>query len=181
MLFKKIFPKANEILCRESASLSRAKNYWAQNIVLYQDFSKDVLSNYNTNKEFTKNKWYIGDKDTNQPKYVLINISPKYFTQDNLEKLKNFVWKCSDDCKKIFFPADINLDKEYYSEIRKFVPDLEIYDWTKHKLGETISLFKMCDGGIWSRLHFLYLLQYFEKNFESISNSDKVKKMISNN
>jgi len=113
-----------------------------------------------------------------QKSNILINISPKYFNQNNIEKIKNFVWKHSSDCKKIFFPADINIDKELFTKIRKYIPDLEIYDRTKHSLKDSIELFSSCKWWIWSRLHFLYPLKIFEKNFESISDSDKVKKII---
>lgn len=109
---------------------------------------------------------------------ILINISPKYFNQNNIEKIKNFVWKYSSDCKKIFFPADINIDKELFIAVRKDIPDLEIYDWTKHSLKDSINLFANCIWWMWSRLHFLYPLKNFGKNFESISDSDKVKKVV---
>ena len=33
------------------------------------------------------------------------------------------------------------MDKIYYSQLRKHIPDLEIYDWTKHNLPDTIDLF----------------------------------------
>lgn len=77
----------------------------------------------------------------------MINISPKHFNEDNLEKIEKFVLKYPKS-KKIFFPSDVNFDKEFYPEIRKIIPDLEIYDWTKHPLSDTISLFQSCDGGV---------------------------------
>ena len=94
-----------------------------------------------------------------------------------MEKIQKFILKYPDH-KKIFFPADINFDKEFYPEIRKIIPNLEMYDWTKHLLSDTISLFASCDGGVGSRLHFLYPLKIFQKDFVSISNSDKMKKML---
>ena len=68
----------------------------------------------------------------------------KYFNKKNLENIKKFVEKHSSDCKKIFFPADINLDKVLFTNIRKIIPDLEIYDRTKHNLQDTINLFSTC-------------------------------------
>ena len=169
LLFKKILHKANEIVCRESISVERSKKYGAKNVVLFQDFSKNVLLSENSIK------W---KKESDR--YVLINISPKYFTPDNINKIKKFSDKFENKYKKIFFPADINLDKKYYSEVRKLIPDLEIYDWTRHSLSDTINLFKSCEWWIWSRLHFLYPLKIFNKNFENIANSDKIQKMINN-
>jgi tRNA nucleotidyltransferase/poly(A) polymerase len=75
-------------------------------------------------------------------------MSPKYFTPQNIDKIKKYVSSLDDNTKKIFFPADINYDKKYYSELRKIIPELELYDRTKHKLSETINLFQSCDGGI---------------------------------
>lgn len=166
-LFHKIIPWAKDIICRENISYQRAKNYWANNLTQWKDFSTDIFFSVERKDKWNKN--------------LLINISQKYFTDDNIEKIKNFVWKYSSDCQKIFFPADINLDKVFYSHMRKFIPDLEIYDWTKHNLQDTIELFQMCEWWIWSRLHFLYPLLLFGKNFENLSSSDKVQKLIYDN
>lgn len=165
ILCKTLFSHAKEIICREATSVERVKKYWIENVIKYQDFSKTVFEK----KDCAKLKW---------KKVVLINISPKYFNEKNIEKIKKFIENYYSDYKKIYFPADINFDKTYYSEIRKHIPDLQIYDWTKHKLQETIELFQDCEWWIWSRLHFLYPLKLFGKHFESLSDSDKVKKMI---
>jgi hypothetical protein len=39
-------------------------------------------------------------------------------------------------------------------------------------------LFQSCDAWIGSRLHFLYPLKLFNKDFVSISKSDKIMKML---
>ena len=164
-LFKYILPRAQKIICREKTSYERTIANWWKKAVSYEDFSKQIFELYSWEKE--KNN-------------ILINISPKYFNKKNIEKIKNFIWKHNSDCKKIFFPADINIDKEIFTKIRKTIPDLEIYDRTKHSLKDSIELFLSCKWWIWSRLHFLYPLKIFNKNFESISDSDKVMKIIKN-
>jgi len=164
-LFKYILHKAKKIICREKISYERAIANWWKNAISYEDFSKWIFASLYS-------QW--------QKNNILINISPKYFNQDNIEKIKKFVWKHSSDCKKIFFPADINIDKELFTEIRKSIPDLEIYDRTKHSLKDSVELFSSCKWWIWSRLHFLYPLKIFGKDFESISDSDKVKKIMNN-
>ena len=163
-LYKYLLPKAQKIICREVVSVSRAKKYIKNDskVLLHSDFSKDLLLDKN---------------GTKQNKTILINISPKHFNKQNLNKIKQYTLKYK-GYKKIFLPADINFDKQFYSSLRKIVPDLEIYDRTKHTLSETVDLFKSCHGGIWSRLHFLYPLKVFKKELVSISSSDKVKKMI---
>lgn len=175
-LYKYLLPKAQKIICREVWSEKIAKKYSTGNIVLYEDFSKKILSSM-----------IEGSKSLSslQENIILINIWPKYFTKDNLNKIKKYIstavggdLKSSRKHKTIFFPADINYDKQFYTQLRKEIPELEIYDRTKHSLSETIDLFKSCLWWVWSRLHFLYPLKLFKKDFISISSSDKVKKMI---
>ena len=166
-LFKYILHKAQKIICREKTSYERTISHWWKNAISYEDFSKEIFKDSSLPSEWQKDN-------------ILINISPKYFNQNNIEKIKNFVWKYSSDCKKIFFPADINIDKELFTKIRKTIPDLEIYDRTKHSLKDSVELFSSCIWWIGSRLHFLYPLKIFKKDFESISDSDKVAKIIKN-
>lgn len=166
-LFKYILNKAQKIICREKISYERAISHWWKNAISYEDFSKEIFKDSSLHSEWQKNN-------------ILINISPKYFNESNIWKIKNFVWKYGPNYNKIFFPADINIDKDLFTAIRKDIPNLEIYDRTKHNLQDTIQLFSNCTWWIGSRLHFLYPLKLFEKDFESISDSDKVKKIINN-
>jgi len=165
-LFKYILKKTQKVICREKFSYERCQKYKTKSTLLYQDFSKEIL-------EYSKEN--LGKQQNIQT--ILINVSPKHFNENSLEKIQKFVLKYQKH-KKIFFPADVNFDKEFYPELRKIIPDLEMYDWTKHNLSDTISLFQSCDAWIWSRLHFLYPLKIFQKDFVSISKSDKIKKML---
>ncbi len=167
-LFKYIFKKTQKVICREEWSVKIAKKYSKKNVLLYKDFSESVLSSVVRNGR---------DRSLHADKFVLINVWPKYYNNKSIKQIKTFVSKYSKH-KKIFFPGDINFDKEFYYELRKIIPDLEIYDRTKHSLWETLNLFKSCSGWIGSRLHFLYPLKLFKKDFVSISDSNKVKKMI---
>ena len=187
-LFKYILPRAQKIICREKTSFERVNHYWKNNAVLYDDFSKEIFKEFcaplfkgAAPQNCEAEDFLISSHHSEwQKNTILINVSPKYFKQNNIEKIKNFVWKYSSDSKKIFFPADINIDKELFTAVRKSIPDLEIYDRTKHSLKDSIELFSDCIWWIGSRLHFLYPLKIFGKDFESISDSDKVKKIIKN-
>ena len=209
-LFKYTLPRAQKIICREKTSYERVNSYWKNNAILYDDFSKETFKDSSLRSEWHKSvilnetKWSAptsppasressqsGKESINvnrdssicpewQRNTILINISPKYFNEKNLESIKKFIENHGSNCKKIFFPADINLDKVLFTGVRKIIPDLEIYDRTKHNLQDTIDLFSTCIWWIWSRLHFLYPLKLFGKEFENISTSDKVKKIINN-
>lgn len=165
-LFKIILPRAQEIICRESFSCERAIKYEASNATVFEDFSTKV---------FTANPEKSEKQDI-----ILINLSPQYNTAENIAKISDFVAKYGDKYEKFYFPADINFDKELFSTLRIIVPDLQIYDWTKHTLQETINLFASCQWWIWSRLHFLYPLKLFGKDMECLAYSDKIKKIIMN-
>ncbi len=179
-LYSYLLPKAHKIICREATSVSRAQKYIKKqknksNVFLHGDFSTEILN-------------VGGDLKSSlrcPQNTILINIGPKYFTPQNLNKIKKYIstpvgvdLKSSHKHKIIFFPADINYDKKYYPQLRQSIPDIEIYDRTKHNLSETIGLFKSCTWWVWSRLHFLYPLKIFKKDLLSISDSDKVGKMI---
>lgn len=173
-LYRYLLPKAQKIICREGESVDRVKKYIKNKskVLLVNDFCHDILLNtLPTGQAGSQWKEYIHNNT------ILINIWPKYFTPENIKIIQNYL-KDKSKHKKIFFPADINFDKEFYTKLRKIIPDLEIYDRTKHTLKETLDLFMSCEAGIGSRLHFLYPLKVFKKDLLSISDSDKVKKMI---
>jgi hypothetical protein len=123
-------PRAQDIICRENFSCERAIQYEASNAIVFEDFSTKI---------FTANPEKSKKQDT-----ILINLSPQYNTAENMTKISDFVSKYGDKYEKFYFPADINFDKELFSTLRTIVPDLQIYDWTKHTLQETINLFASC-------------------------------------
>ncbi|HRX63534.1 MAG TPA: polysaccharide pyruvyl transferase family protein [Candidatus Absconditabacterales bacterium] len=171
-LYKYILPRAQKIICREEGSVKIAKKYSKKNVLLHKDFSESALSSVVRNGRNAVLRYSLRTE-----KFILINIGPKYYTPQNIQKIADYCKKYTKS-QKIFFPGDINFDKQYYHKLRKIIPDLEIYDWTKHSLSDTLKLFQDCQGGIGSRLHFLYPLKILKKDFVSISTSNKVQKMI---
>ena len=96
---------------------------------------------------------------------------------ENIQKIVDFCRQYP-DYKKIFFPCDMNDDINCFSIIKKYISDLENYDWTKHSLQESLSLFFHADGGIGARLHFLLPLKLYEKDIVAIPYADKINKLI---
>ena len=72
----------------------------------------------------------------------------------------------------------MNDDKFCFSTIKKYISGLEMYDWTKHSLIESLSLFYHADGGIGARLHFLLPLKLYGKPIVAIPYADKINKLI---
>lgn len=169
ILQKYLLPRAQQILCREQTSYHRALQYISKNHVqLVSDFSYPVLQ---------EAKKYI-TQPLIQDEYILININPQTYNQDAVEQIQNFIKEYK--VRSIFFPGHISEDKVYYTQLKKHIPDLEIYDWTKHTLLETLALFLHAKAGIWARLHFLYPLKVYEIPYESIGSTDKIQKLIIN-
>ncbi len=166
-LYNFVIPKAQSIVCREKVSYNASKLY-NQKAVLYQDFSYNIL------KKFEDEFLHQSNLDW---KYILINITPKSFDPVSLDKIIKFCNKYPDH-KKIFFPCDISDDMQYFMQLKKHIKDLDIYNWTKHNLTETLQLFYNSDGGIWARLHFLYPLKIFKKNYQALVYEEKIEKMI---
>lgn len=167
-LYAFIIPRARNIICREKVSYHIAKKYNPEAIE-YEDFSLTIL------KTFAKSP----GKKTKPPfPYILINLTPKSRWKESLNKIQSF---CEDypKHKKIFFPCDINDDLQYFIQLKKSIPEIELYNRTKHSLDETLELFYNSDWGIWARLHFLYPLKIFKKNYQALVYEEKIEKMIS--
>lgn len=173
-LYTYILPKAEMIVVRDRYSLEIARKLNPENVVLYQDFAQETILRH---KELGD-----GDKGTNTKSqvsgpYILININKQSMDTQNIQKIVDFCNQYQDH-KKIFFPCDMNDDNHCFSEIRKHVSQLELYDRTKHSLSESLSLFYHADAGIGARLHFLLPLKLYEKPIQAIPYADKINKLI---
>jgi hypothetical protein len=107
----------------------------------------------------------------------LINISAWAYKPDNIRKIKVLCQK-NPDCRHIFFPCDMNDDINYYRLLHDEIPSLELYEWHRNSLDETVRLFKSAQTWIWSRLHFLLPFKYFKKPFQAIVHTHKVQKLL---
>jgi len=137
LLYKYILKKAGKIVVREKFSYDIAKNILSESdsfdkVILYHDFSLEILNNFiktlkYKNIEISKN-------------YVLINLSVHALSSGSYEKIEKYCKDHSQD-KKIYFYSDYYDDKNYYENLKKIVPNLEFYDWTKHDIFDTLELF----------------------------------------
>jgi hypothetical protein len=130
-------PKAKNIICREKVSYHIAKKYNPES-VFYEDFSLNILNTFQQS---------VIKKDTLISPYILINLTPRSRCNDSINKIKKF---CDEypKHKKIFFPCDITDDSQYFIQLKNHIPDIELYNRTKHSLSEALDLFYNSDGGI---------------------------------
>lgn len=185
-LYRYLLPKAEKIVVRDSDSYSIAK--WISsarsslpqkgvhageldnNVTLYQDFAQEIIL---LRDEGTGDR----NEDKGTSPYILVNINQHSLDEEHIDKIVSFC-KHHSNHKKIFFPCDMNDDNKCFWTIKKYISDLELYDWTQHTLSESLSLFYHADWGIWARLHFLLPLKLYGKEIVAIPYADKINKLI---
>lgn len=163
-LYNILLPRAQWIITREETSYKTALKRNKHSIV-YKDFSQNIIQNTDCKKQLL------------QTSYVLINCNLKSRNPDTKKRIVEFC-KTHAQHKKVFFPCDMNDDTYCFHDLQQDIPDLEMYDWTKHSLQDSLCLFKWTTAAIWARLHFLLPLKIFKKPFTSIKYAEKIYKMI---
>ena len=164
-LYNYLLPRAEKIVVRDRDSYQIAKKFNPENTVLYNDFAQETIESFKPKASSSKQK------------YILININKQMVNHENISKIKAFCAKYPNH-KKIFFPCDMNDDTHCFPIIKKYISDLENYDWTKYPLAESLSLFHHADAGIWARLHFLLPLKLYDKPIVAIPYADKINKLM---
>lgn len=164
LLYDILLPKAEWIITREETSYKTSikRN---KHTSLYQDFSQNIIENTDCKKQIISTS------------YVLINCNLKSRNPDTKESIVEFC-KTHAQHKKIFFPCDMNDDIYCFADLQQDIPDLEMYDRTKHSLQDSLCLFKGATAAIWARLHFLLPLKLYKKDFTAIRYAEKIYKMI---
>ena len=167
-LYNYILPRAKKIILREKYSFELAKKY-NQNSYLYEDFAFESLVKWSkTNIDINLDKW----------NYVVYNVN-KYV--ENSET----IWKCINFYEKnkifdqVYMPFDMNYnDQKYYEILKKYIPNLKFWDWTRYSLDENIKFLACSKAWIWARLHFLIVMKYFWKTFLPFVYQEKVQKFL---
>lgn len=164
LLYKLLLPRAKGIITREQTSYKTALKR-NRLVTIYQDFSQNIVANINCKKS----------KESDS--YVLINCNLKSRNTQAKHDIIDFCQTHAEH-KKIFFPCDMNDDIYCFADLQQDIPDLEMYDWTKHSLQDSLCLFKFAKAAIWARLHFLLPLKLYKKDFTAIRYAEKISKMI---
>lgn len=110
--------------------------------------------------------------------YYLVNFSPLC----NKEKSFKLIRKFADSHKNmqsVYIACNKSEDEKFFKDIQEILPNCEYFDWTQANIAETLKLFYFSEWGIWARLHFLYILKFFEKEFVKLHNSHKIQVNLS--
>lgn len=122
---------------------------------------------------------FIEEKITSKrDPYYLVNFSPLCNKEESFKKIKKF----SDSYKKsqpIYIACNKEEDKKYFEDIQEILPNCELFDWSQANIAETLKLFYFAEWWIWARLHFLYILKFFNKKFVQLHNSYKIQSNLS--
>ena len=169
---------SNIIILRDQNSLKLTKEILEQNWQNREDkaeYDWDLtLSLLEETKEiFTKEKI----KSKRDP-YYLVNFSPLCDKEKSFKLIRKF----SDSHKKlqpIYIACNKSEDEKFFKDILEVLPNCEMFDWTQANIAETLKLFYFAEWGIWARLHFLYILKFFGKEFIQLHNSYKIQVNLS--
>ena len=169
---------SNIIILRDQSSFELAKKILEQNGQSWEEkaeYDWDLtLSLLEEAKSiFTEEKI----KSKRDP-YYLINFSPLC----NKEKSFKLIRKFADSHKNmqpIYIACNKSEDEKFFEDIQEILPNCEYFDRTQANIAGILRLFYFAEWGIWARLHFLYILKFFEKEFVKLHNSHKIQVNLS--
>ena len=172
ILYKYLLPKAHRIVCRDKVSYATALQYNPQSLQ-YQDFAITIIKYYRQLTRHVDHMHHLPHKP-----YVLVNMISSMATEESFSLIHRFLLKYSDH--DIYYVHAWEEDRQYGERLIWAYPHTQIYDWTEHTLHDTLQLFSAADAGIGCRLHFLLLLQEFQKDRYALVYAEKVTKLITN-
>jgi len=170
---------SNIIILRDQSSFELAKKIleqdgqsWEEKAEYDWDLTLSLLEE--AKSIFTEEKI----KSKRDP-YYLINFSPLC----NKEKSFKLIRKFADSHKNmqpIYIACNKSEDEKFFEDIQEILPNCEYFDRTQANIAGILRLFYFAEWGIWARLHFLYILKFFEKEFVKLHNSHKIQVNLSN-
>lgn len=169
LLHKMLLERAKIVLLRESFSEGIAERTLSheqtKKLKKTGELSLSLLAQAKKQRENTSNQ---------RDPYVLINISPAVDFTLAVKKIKIFLKKFP-KAHPIFFPAHQEEDLPFGLRLQEQIPGLDIIDWTGMELEQTLKLLYFAEAGIGQRLHFLFPLKYFAKEYEVLQMNHKLQ------
>ena len=177
-LQKFLINNANIIILRDKSSFELAKwiliESWQNREDKIQYEGDLTLSLLEEAKEiFEKEKI----KSTRNP-YFLVNISPLCEKKKSLKAIKKYA-DSHKNLQPIYLACNKNDDREFFNNVVEILPNCESFDRTQASITDTLKLFYFAKWWIWARLHFLYILKFFEKPFVQLHKSHKIQVNLS--
>ena len=115
---------------------------------------------------------------TKRDSYYLVNFSPLCNKEESFKKIKKF----SDSHKNsqpIYVACSKDEDEKYFKDIQEILPNCEFFNRSLSNVVEILKLFYFSEWWIWARLHFLYILKFFNKEYVQLHNSYKIESNLS--
>jgi hypothetical protein len=183
ILYRYLLPKADKIICREQHSYRTAHHY-NKKTLCYMDFVVPVVEKYKSyiswrdTQYLTSHDPYLLHQifDTVGNHYILINMIATMSVDDSYIKIAKFVARYPDH-KIVYISCGLE-DKYYADRLVWAYPGMIVYNREEHTLIQTLSLFEHAKAGIGCRLHFLLLLQEFERDRYALIYAQKVRNLI---
>ena len=110
--------------------------------------------------------------------YYLVNYSPLCDKEKSFKLIRKFA-DSHKDLQPIYIACNKSEDEKFFGDIQEILPNCEIFDRTQANIAETLKLFYFTKWGIWARLHFLYILKFFGKEFVKLHDSHKIQVNLS--
>lgn len=168
ILWNILLKGAKQVILREQTSYERVLKY-TDRVTLHRDFAFDILDRVEISNLKPHISW----------NYIIINCNSHFWNEEVKGKVKDFCKKYH-DCVPYYFPAAMGDDSDlpYYEFLKQKIPDLELYDWRKYGLKETLAFFAAAKAGIATRLHVLLPLQYYKVPLEAFVYQEKISKIL---
>ncbi len=169
LLYFLLLWRAEQIVVREQYSRDVAATY-SDHVTLHHDFAYDALklcSKINAIK--------------NKKSYILINVN-KHIRNQQTKSILLDTAKKYESHRIYFFPASVwvdDSDLSLLSDIQQIIPTIELYDWTKHSLLDTLVFVAWAQYAVAARLHIVLLIKYFDIPFLPLIYQEKISRILS--
>jgi len=111
--------------------------------------------------------------------YYLVNFSPLCDKEKSFKLIREFA-DSHKNIQPIYIACNKSEDEKFFADIQEILPNCEIFDRTQANIVETLKLFYFAKWWIWARLHFLYILKFFKKEYIKLHDSHKIQVNLTN-
>lgn len=167
LLRKILLFRAQSVVTREKRSYDVVTSYRTKETILYHDFAKDVINPLLTSISLANN--------TSKTRTGVINVNPYIWSPETKKRLLTH-WKQFDYV--LFFPAEIGVDDQYYTELKNDLPELQLYDRTAKDIQTILYDVSTRSGVLAARLHVLRLAKLLNIPFEALVYQEKIKTFL---